>query len=954
MPPRRAAFLIFCVSLLAYGYFVYRGPHHNPDSRLALTYSLVERGTLAVDDYAGTTRDLAYARGHYYTDKAPGLSFALAPLYLGLRLVIPPDGPAAQWLYGEDRFLVRHLLTFLGIGIPAAAFNALLFHWLRRLEPRVGPRLAVTLGYALGSPAYPFAVSAFGHVPAGICLFGAFAAIVSRRRVLLAGLLLGLAIGIEYPVVVATIPIAALAIARAWRARWRAAGALALGALLPLAALAAYHWAAFGAPWQPGYAHLAPGSDFAGGQAQGLLGVGLPDLRVALALLLGPHRGLFVHAPWLILAVVGSFRLLRCDSARPRAAASLAVFVALLLVNSGYAFWNGGASWGPRHLVPSLPFLTFLALPAAARWPKTAWPLIGVSVFITIAAVATGPLPGPDVAVPIRDALLPDTLAGHVANNWGQLLGLSAWRGLVPALAMAGILALWLTGWRRWAGVAVAAAWALVAIARLDRRYLDYSEGYFLYLGARLADGAALYADTASTQPPLLPLVIGLLWRIQPDVVLPRLLAIGCYLATAVLAGRLARKITGDGPGATLASVLATAIAAVLPLGAGAPMLLDANAVLAPLAVILALVWWRIDLPIRASPRSRACASRLGWAALAGIVAAAGLSVKLTFALFALAPLAAVLLFGRHAPRGDRYELLASALSYTGTALLVGALHLALWTLVAGRAVLDGFIGELESPMMLAGALLAVVQFVQLENVALALAISGWWVARRRGAPAALLVFGIAAAAMALHAVHYGTFVGVARPAEPFIAAFAAVGLLAVADTIHRWLRRTRRMHADELRFEHLPALPFNVYRRAWTVAVLAAVTLAFPGAISLSTLLWPETVDPAPVLGALQAAGQGDVLAPPYYAALAGRRTLFDYADWTVWGMRSAARRGLEHALEAQAASILDRREVPLVAADFRLRHLPAVQRALERSYVALWTDGDVPARSITLYAPR
>ena len=66
---------------------------------------------------------------HYYTDKAPGLSFWLVPLYAGVRQVLPPSllGP-------EDRFLARYLLTFLGLGVPAALFGAFLFSWMRGLE----------------------------------------------------------------------------------------------------------------------------------------------------------------------------------------------------------------------------------------------------------------------------------------------------------------------------------------------------------------------------------------------------------------------------------------------------------------------------------------------------------------------------------------------------------------------------------------------------------------------------------------------------------------------------------------------------------------------------------------------------------------------------------------------------------------------------------------------------
>src|SRR6266542_2241810 len=218
---RRAALLVFCLSLLAYGYFVYRGPHHNPDSRLALTYSLVERRSLAIDAYAETTLDRAYVGGHYYTDKAPGVSFVVAPLYALFRTVLPPALLDLGTAEAPDRFVVRYLLTFFGIGVSSALFNAALFGWLGRIERSVGPRLAVTLGYALGSPVYPFSVSAFGHVPAAICLGTAFmlAAVapqrLAARRLAGAGALLGLAIGFEYPTAVVGLVVAALAVVRA-------------------------------------------------------------------------------------------------------------------------------------------------------------------------------------------------------------------------------------------------------------------------------------------------------------------------------------------------------------------------------------------------------------------------------------------------------------------------------------------------------------------------------------------------------------------------------------------------------------------------------------------------------------------------------------------------------------------------------------------------------------------
>lgn len=926
---RRCALALFCACLLAYGYFVYRGPHHNPDSRLALTYAVVERAALDIDVDAAGTLDRAVANGHAYTDKAPGLSFLLVPLYAGLRLILP-----AALLGPDDRFVARYLLTFFGLGVPGALFAAFLFTWLGRFERRLAPRLAVAGGYALGSPVFPLTVSALGHVPAGMALFGAFAALtpadgasaVRGRRAVLAGLLLGLAVAIEYPAALAAAVVCACAL---WRARPRRPTLLHLlaGATAPLLLLAAYQQAVFGRPWDTGYAHLDPASVYAAGQAGALLGVGWPRPDVALALLGGPRRGLLVYAPWLLLALPGGLLLWRRH--RPPAQAALGVCGALLAVNSGYAFWDGGASWGPRHLVPALPFLALLALPGAARWPRTALLLSGASVLLTLAAVATRVLPDADVAQPLRDVLLPRVVGGAVTNNWAQLAGLTAWRGLTPLLAAWLALGAWARGWRRSAGWLLAGLWALLAVATLHRAYLEYSEGYYLYLGARLASGARLYAEAASTQPPLLPLLVSLLWRVAPDVYLPRLLAIALYVLTALLAGRLASRLAaGAGPGgAGQAGALATVFAACLPLGAGTVQVLDANSVLAPAGPAVALL----------APRRPF---------LAGVVAAAALSTKLTFLPFALAPLVALLLPAvlRRAGHDDRGRPLAGGLTYLAGLALAGALHLAIWLTVAGRPALDGLLGEMESPWLPLGAVLAVAQLALLEGPLVLLAAWGWWRVRRAaggadGAAAAVAWWcGLGAVAMPLFAVHQGTFVGVARPAEPFYAVYAA---LAAGALLARFGPGAGRGVA-----------------RAGLPAVLG-LALALPVWHDLRALRARPTVDPQAVLAHLAAVpgapgAGGDVLAPPYYAALAGRRMLFDYADWTVWGMRSAAGVPRESELTRRVLAAIDGGDLPVVAADFRLAYVPGVAEALERRYVRAAEDGDDPARSVSVFVPR
>ena len=77
-------------------------------------------------------------------------------------------------------------------------------------------------------------------------------------------------------------------------------------------------------------------------------------------LLLSPGKSLFLYAPPLLLSVLGLPFFLR---AKGRLAF---VFVATplvyLLVYGSKGVWHGGG-WGPRYLVPALPFLALWALP---------------------------------------------------------------------------------------------------------------------------------------------------------------------------------------------------------------------------------------------------------------------------------------------------------------------------------------------------------------------------------------------------------------------------------------------------------------------------------------------------------------------------------------------------------------------------------------------------------------
>src|SRR5581483_11609370 len=145
---------------------------------------------------------------------------------------------------------------------------------------------------------------------------------------------------------------------------------------------------------------------------------------------------------------------------------------------------------------------------------------------------------------------------------------------------------------------------------------------------------------------------------------------------------------------------------------------LDANAALAPLAPAVALLW------LRRQPAA---------AALAGLLAAAGLSIKLTFLRFAAAPFAGAALLALLRARLSPAPATTRGLLawYLAALALAGGLELAAWLAWSGRAALDGFFGEAESPLLWPSALLAAIQLAQLEGLAWALAAGFWWHAWR-------------------------------------------------------------------------------------------------------------------------------------------------------------------------------------------------------------------------------
>ena len=455
---------LFVLALVSYAYF-YQAGGWNQNTRFAMTRAAVEEGSARIDRYHHATGDKAERGGHYYSDKAPGASWLGIPAYAAVRLA------SGAQLDGKRADRAAYAVTVWSVGMPSAAAVAALYALLGVFGLGVGARIGAALAYGFGTLALPFATLYYGHqLTAALVLIGLYALVRACRdtvpnagpvALVGAGLSFGYAIAVEYPTALAVVPCLVYA---AWHVRPRGRLAyLALGLALPGLAVAAYHAIAFGGPFTLPYEFSTQPHRHQGA----FMGLGIPSAEVLWAIVGSSYRGLVFSAPWLALALPGGVALWR-RGFRSEAALCAAVPVLFLWMNASLVDWEGGWTFGPRYLVPTIPFLAIaaagLALAAGPHWLQRAgWTLAiaAVTVSVVMMLIATSVKPEVPVYIerPFGDYLWPQFVRGDLAVstqsiespaapeggprhawNLGQLLGL---RGLASLLPLA---ALWFAG----------------------------------------------------------------------------------------------------------------------------------------------------------------------------------------------------------------------------------------------------------------------------------------------------------------------------------------------------------------------------------------------------------------------------------------------------------------------------------------------------------------------------
>lgn len=378
----------------------------NSASRFLLTHALADAGTIEVTRYVADesgpllhppTRDLSLGpSGAFYSDKAPGLSFAgVLPLWIFRQATGEKPSPQTAGTRDPSDYWV----TLATVGLASAGSAALIVLLGLRWGASPAWSFLAAVTSVVGTHQLVYGSMYYGHALAGFLVLASFASLPKGggkfAPAFVAGLLSGMALAVEYTaalfaaVVVAVYLIAALAMQRG--AIQTLAGFLA-GHVVPLGLLALYHQEVTGSPLRVPYTmEVDPQFGF---HREGVgIPIGLPTAEGLIGLWVDPDRGLLPMASLFLVGIPSLIlwaRRGRVGSASIVGLSSLAIYLAI----AGFPNWHGGLAIGPRLLLPMFPLwmaVSSLGLTEAMRSTTGRALLVGWS-FVAIVMMLQMPI----------------------------------------------------------------------------------------------------------------------------------------------------------------------------------------------------------------------------------------------------------------------------------------------------------------------------------------------------------------------------------------------------------------------------------------------------------------------------------------------------------------------------------------------------------------------------------
>lgn len=420
---------VFFLLLFCSVFFFQVYPHFistNEHSRLLLTSALVDDQTIRIDKALqrfGDTQDKSFYEGHYYSEKAAGISILGVPVYFVLRLLGVQSDPSLYLFW----------LRLICVTIPSICFVVFLSQfWQRMFNGRWNSLLAFV--YMFGTIAFTYSLQYISHHLTAIALFLSFCFAWSASQdeksqfklLILSSIFAGAALIMEYP---AALQVGILFLYVLFRFQSAKKTMLFAAGLFPFVIfLLGYNYVIFGTPFDTTYHH----------SLVQLISWDVPSRKALIGLLISPGRGLFFFSSVLLLSIPGIFQLIKNDRFRIEGILILGIAVSNLLFHAGMNNWDGGWSFGPRYLTPILPFLMtaiayYLSVETSASSAKIFFFILTscISIFMITAGTITFPFPTEEIANPLFSLFLPMMMHGAYSLNIPEILGI---HGLTIAL----------------------------------------------------------------------------------------------------------------------------------------------------------------------------------------------------------------------------------------------------------------------------------------------------------------------------------------------------------------------------------------------------------------------------------------------------------------------------------------------------------------------------------------
>lgn len=358
----------------------------NANSRFDLTRSVVDHGSLDINEVYQNTGDRSYYQGDYYSDKEPGMAILATPIYAGWKTVYGFFGnnsvntePRDVMLrsnnvtvtYPEDPgpFYLSSLIlvTLLTSTLSLSILSVLIYRVSGDFLQDERKRLLATFGFAFGTLVTHYGAMFMPNAVATLFSFSAFYIVYRTdnflpRKLLYAGILGGFSFIVDptaAPVAGATFVYAAL--------KYREIPYTYIaGGFIGLLPILIYNTVLFDYPWMLPRFFLDPALYPNIQQSASAIpmlteqGFRLDPVKlffVNLRLLFFPYRGIFYWFPFLLISLIG-FKDLVTEEKDIAVTLGISGIGILTIVSGWWAWWMGGF-FGARYLSVLMPLLMF-------------------------------------------------------------------------------------------------------------------------------------------------------------------------------------------------------------------------------------------------------------------------------------------------------------------------------------------------------------------------------------------------------------------------------------------------------------------------------------------------------------------------------------------------------------------------------------------------------------------